>query len=428
MMLKRVFLFSLMSCLALFGMGCAGQSADETIEVIRSAQVARGVIRSSVSATGAVQPEALIRLSFGSSGRVLNLLVAQGQTVQAGDLLAELNTPELSLSVRQAEENLKIQELTLDQRTNPQPTASRLAAAEADVQVAEANLAIAESNLISAEANFVIADSRFSDSNEIGKANLDIVQASVNNARNSVEIAKANVQRATAALDALTEPLQGNDLAILEAQVSNARTNLELAQLRLEQSQIIAPVGGRIANVTVEVGEQASPGAPAITLLSEGEYHLDVSVDEIDIEKVTLGQAVNIVLDAVEGVTLQGEVADIAPVAGVGGGGVVTYLVTINIKETEGVNLRAGLTATADIITKEVADVVLVPNWAVRLNRETGEAFVNVQSADGTITEKPITTGLRDEQFTELLSGLAVGDTVVVTNARDDFSLFGGGN
>jgi HlyD family secretion protein len=73
----------------------------------------------------------------------------------------------------------------------------------------------------------------------------------------------------------------------------------------------------------------------------------------------------------------------------------------------------------------EVADVLVVPNWAIRLNRETGEAFVNLQRADGRIEEVVVETGLRNEQFSEVLSGLSAGDTVVLTNDREGFNLFG---
>jgi HlyD family secretion protein len=104
---------------------------------------------------------------------------------------------------------------------------------------------------------------------------------------------------------------------------------------------------------------------------------------------------------------------------------VVTYLVTINI-EPQGVLLRPGMTANATIVVEQMDGVLKVPNWAVRLDRETGRAFVNRLLADGTVEEVTIETGLRNEQFSEILSGLAEGDIVVVTNEREGFNFFGG--
>ncbi|HRQ11806.1 MAG TPA: hypothetical protein PK205_00675, partial [Promineifilum sp.] len=66
----------------------------------------------------------------------------------------------------------------------------------------------------------------------------------------------------------------------------------------------------------------------------------------------------------------------------------------------------------------------VVPNWAVRLNRETGEAFALVRRADGTIGEVIIETGLRNEQYSEVISGLSEGDQVVLTNERAGLSSF----
>ena len=105
----------------------------------------------------------------------------------------------------------------------------------------------------------------------------------------------------------------------------------------------------------------------------------------------------------------------------------VTYLVTINIDSAQAMDLRPGMSASASIVVDEVADVLTVPNWAIRLNRETGEAFVNVLQADGTVEEVVVETGLRNEQFSEVLAGLSAGDTVVLTNDREGFNIFGSG-
>jgi HlyD family secretion protein len=245
-------------------------------------------------------------------------------------------------------------------------------------------------------------------------------------AEGSIAAAQANLARAEAAYQRLLEPPTSEEIAILEAQVESTRTSLELAQLRLEQSQIIAPMSGRVASVLINAGEQATPGAPTITLVNEGAFHITVNVDEIDIDQISLNQSVDITLDALPDVPVQGTISEIAPTSTSATGGVVTYLVTINISGVdESVQLRPGMSANASIVTQVVEDVLIVPNWAVRLDRESGTAFVLRENADGTIAEVTVETGIRNEQFSELLSGLSAGDTVVVTNEREGFSLFG---
>jgi HlyD family secretion protein len=261
---------------------------------------------------------------------------------------------------------------------------------------------------------------------QAANAAIAAAEAQLESAQGNVQVAEANLARAQAAYDRLLEGPTADDIAILEAQVDAAETNLGLAQLRLEQAMIMAPMDGRIASLQVKEGEQATPGAPAITLIDEGAYHIEVSVDEIDIDQIAEGQPVEITLDALPDTVLDGVISEIAPTALTSGAGVVTYLVTINIDPGD-IALRPGMTANATIITDLLDDVLIVPNWAIRLDRETGEALVNRETASGTFEEVPIVTGLRNEQFSEVISGLEEGDVVVVTNEREGLGAFFGG-
>ncbi|MBX7252777.1 MAG: efflux RND transporter periplasmic adaptor subunit, partial [Candidatus Promineofilum sp.] len=238
-----------------------------------------------------------------------------------------------------------------------------------------------------------------------------------------VAAAEAQLARARAANDLLREGPSAEEQAILDAQVASARTNLAIAQLRLKQAQLIAPIDGQVASVLIRAGEQATPGAPAMTVLNENAYHITVQVDEIDIDRVEAGQPALITLDALPDEPVQGTVSEIAPTS-TSTTGVVTYLVTINIDEAAAEDLRPGMSASAAITVDEIADVLVVPNWAVRLDRETGEAFVLVRQPDGTIAESAVETGLRNEQFSEVVSGLSEGDVVVLTNDREGLGGF----
>lgn len=474
---------------------------QQSFEILRSQAVERGRLSATVSATGSIEPEALVSLTFGLAGTVQQVNVVRGQMVSAGDVLATLDAGELALAVQQAEDALRIQQLTLQQRQNSEPTAATLAAAQADIDAAEASLLVAQANLEAAQAAVQQAQAQRAQllagatTAELAAAEADIAartaemetiqdtydriiqfglggtveeqtrfqlyatqqavaaaqarlsvlqagpraadvqaanatiasaEAQVSAAEGNVAVAEANLKRAQAAYDRLLEDPTAEEIAILAAQVASAETNLAIAQLRLQQSMIVTPMSGRVASVLARVGEQATPGAPVVTIVNEGAFHLEVNVDEIDIEKVTAGQVVEVTLDAIPERPLVGTVAEVAPTAGSsqGGAGVVTYLVTINLTAGD-VSLRAGMTANASIVVDEVEGVLIVPNWAIRLDRETGQAFVNRQKADGSIEEVVVETGLRNEQFSEVISGVNEGDVVVVTNERDGFSLFG---
>jgi HlyD family secretion protein len=290
--------------------------------------------------------------------------------------------------------------------------------ARANLENANAALTAAEAQLADVRASTRPADIQAAD------AAIAAASAQMDSAAGSVMVAEANLARAGAAYDRLQEGPTEDDIAILEAQIASAETNQEIAQLRLEQAMIIAPMDGRVANVLINTGEQAAPGAPALNIVNEGAFHIEVGVDEIDIDQIAVGQEVDITLDALPDTIVTGTIADIAPTAATSGAGVVTYLVTINI-EPEGVTLRPGMTANASIVVEQIDDVIKIPNWAIRLDRETGRAFVNRLAADGTVEEVTVETGLRNEQFSQVLSGLEVGDVVVVTNEREGFNIFG---
>jgi HlyD family secretion protein len=488
---------------------------QQQAEIIRQAKVTVDQIAATVNAAGATEPEALVTLSFRSAGTIQTVNFIRGQHVSAGDVLATLDSGELSLAVQQAQDTVDIQELTLQQALTSEPSPATLAAAQADIDAAEANVTIAAANVSAAEASLAqaqaqraqllagatagqiaAAQSQVTSANtqltiaqdaydqvttcrevtlpsgerqqvcpglglpeEQARANLEAAkaalaaadanladvqagprpadlqaadaaiaaaQAQVNSAQGNVQVAQANLARAQAAYDRLQEGPTETDIAILQAQVDSAGTNLQLAQLRLDQAMIVAPIDGRIANLQIKKGEQATPGAPAVTLIDEGAYHIEVNVDEIDIERVELGQPVEVTLDALPDTVLDGVIADVAPTAVTSGAGVVTYLVTINI-DAAGIALRPGMTANATITTDLLDGVLIVPNWAVRLDRETGQALVNRLLANGDVEEVPIVTGLRNEQFSEVISGLNEGDEVVVTNERAGLGAFFGG-
>ncbi|MCB9421604.1 MAG: efflux RND transporter periplasmic adaptor subunit [Ardenticatenaceae bacterium] len=489
-------------------------TAQETaVEILREATVENGRITATVNATGSIEPEALVTLTFRSTGTIRQVNAERGQSVQAGDVLATLDTEELQLSVQQAEDALRIQELTRQQRLNNELSPAAMASAQADIDAAMAQLEVAQANQAAAEAGVLQAQAQkaqllagatagqiaaaesqvataqlqyknaedahnrtlecfsftlptgekeekcpgLGEPEEQARANLENAYAALNAAeaqladvkappraadiqavdaaiasaeanvlaaKGNVAAAEANLSRAQAALARMQEPPTDDELAILDAQIASAQTNLAVAQLRLEQSMIVAPIDGTVANVLINAGEQASPGAPAISVVNEDAFHINVNVDEIDIDQISIGQNVEVTLDALQDAVLTGTIAEISPTSA-SAGGVVTYLVTINIVADEGVTLRPGMSANASIVVQEIDNVLIVPNWAVRLDRETGNAYVLQKLADGTTAEVVVETGLRNEQFSEVLSGLQAGDVVVVTTEREAFSFFG---
>ncbi len=432
-------------------------TAQAAQAAIRSEALARGTIISTVSATGALVPTAQVNLFFGTTAPapVTEINIALGDEVPPGAILARQDARDLALAVAQAEQALTAATLTLNGLTAP--------ARPADLALAEANLALANAQVFAASRgqpasavqiayyNLVLARNALSQTYatmdklvEQGKfAQKNALQAQADQQVQAAQIADlqyqqakaapksgaavsalASVEQAQVALDKLKNGPTAEDLQIAQLRVSQAQAALDLARNNLADADLVAPFAGLVAAVNLHVGEPASSALPAVVLVDASRFHIDVSVDEVDVARVAAGQPVTLTLDAFPNDIFSGVVEKIAPTASVNQG-VVSYLVTITLDLTA-VPLRGGMTATAEIIVAQTQQAVLVPNWAIRRDRATGQTYVGLLRA-GQITEVEITLGLHNELFSEALTGVSVGDVVAVDTSREQISFFGGG-
>lgn len=432
------------------GQQAAAQEATE----IRQETIALGTILSTVSATGALSPESQVSLFFGTSAPspVAKLNVAVGDVVGAGAVLAELNTTDLQLAVTQAEQNLRAAELRVAGLTAP-PRPEDLALAEANLKVANAQgyqsaqgstaeqIEIARLNLVLAQRSldqlYQQMDDFIERGNYAGKqalegqekqlqenaqiANLRYQQAV--NRRGSGGTALGAQEQAEVALEKLKRGPDPDDLRIAQLQVEQAQAALEVARNNLKDAQIVAPFAGVVAAVNIRLGEVATAALPAIILVNKSSFYIEVGVDEVDIARIAAGQAVTITVDALPNDVFSGVVERISPQSTLNAG-VVNYPVRVLVNGTDE-RLRGGMTSTTEIVVREAKAVVLVPNWAIR--REAGQTFASIVR-NGQLEEVEVKLGQRNENVSEVLSGLSVGDVVGVSTARQQFSFFGGGN
>lgn len=404
------------------------------------ALVRRGTLLAMVNATGTILPKEQTTLSFKSAGRVAEVLVREGQPVYAGDLLARLETTDLEFAVAQAELALETARAQLLRLQQP-PSAADLAAAQAaldsahasydkllagpsaeEVRVARANLDQAQAALDQAQAAYNLVADR-PDVAMLPQA-LQLQQATIayEAARAGFELtmrkpsaaelaaARSAIAQAETTLARLQAGVSDEELLIARLSVEQAQLSLDQARHQLEGTILTAPHDGTITHVGIRPGE-LSGGQSAFVLTDLSEFHIDVTVDEIDIGRIAEGQAVTVTLDALAGQALRGWVERIADTAQLDSG-VVTYKVRVRLEPTEA-PLRAGMTATVDIVTERREGVLLVPNRFIRVDRATGRAFVDRPAGDG-VQPVEIQIGLRDELSSEVLAGLNEGDAIVL--------------
>lgn len=422
-------------------------------EGIVTVAVTRGDIEAIISATGSLAAERSEPITFGASGEVVEVLAFEGDTVKADQVLARLDTEDLELSLKQAEASLAISKAQL-RRARKGPSKAEIASAEAAVVSAKANLeglqsgpkyrqkelarlAIdqAKNSLYGAQGNRdATKGQRFASGGAITQA-----EAAVLNAELAVKIAEiqyeqlfepaeasaivaaeSQIVQAESALQQLLDLPSAEDIAISEAQVAQNEVAVEIARKRVEDAVLTAPFGGTLASWELHRNDWVTPGNPVGVLVDNSRYHIDVSIDETEISSVFEGQTVRIELDAFPDETLIGRVSEI-DLVGNNTQGIVNYVARVALARTD-LPIRPLMTAAVDIVIDQREDVLLVPNRAVKRDKD-GKY---VEYLDGVLPKKRyIEAGVRDDAYTEVLSGLEEGQEVITTKPRE--SMFGGG-
>jgi multidrug efflux pump subunit AcrA (membrane-fusion protein) len=180
---------------------------------------------------------------------------------------------------------------------------------------------------------------------------------------------------------------------------------------------IMTPVDGVVVSVGVKKNDVLSAqdysSKGTIQVVDTSQIKFTGTVDEIDIIKIKTGQTASVSVDAISNKTFPGKVSFISPFGAASTGGVVKFNVTVLLDPTD-IDLKGGLTATADIAISRVENALLLPVTAVTTN--SSGSFVNVSTDNTTKTEKKtITLGAQTQQYVQILSGLKEGDRVVIT-------------
>ena len=440
---------------ALLLAACSAQAPGASPASQRSATLSRGSLVATVTATGNIQPEGETRLGFQQTGLVSTVNVKVGDTVKKGDVLARLDTADLELGLAQAQTALAQAQSSLltananYSRTVEGPRKADIDAAEAALSSAYANYdkvkkgpqaadyAAAEAAMLNAEASLRSAQSAYDAVFRRNPAGIGASSASVQleQATNNYNSAKAQydklsqgadaaqlsaayqqIQSAKASLEKVKLPARQFDLDQAEAQrkqaqaqIDSAQVQVRQAQRRIEQASILAPVNGVVSVVNLRVGEFGAT-QPVINVVDNSVLRIDVTVDEVDVARVRVGQDVNITLDSLPGLEFKGKVDRIAPTSTIVNG-VVSYSVRVVLTNPDPA-LKIGMTANAAVVLDKRDNALLAPNWAIRRDRASGKSFLTVREGDKT-REVEVQTGLRNDTFSEVVSGATEGMTVI---------------
>src|SRR5215813_2841225 len=370
----------------------AATSGGTKIDPSKLAKVEKGDLAKSVVATGKIEPITKVEIKSKASGIVKKLYVEYGDKVKKGQLLAELDKEEIQARVDQAR--------------------AQLEAAEASLKSAEADLERAK---VDAEGPDVPLLKRAYDRSK-GMAKEGVVSASaLDDAQKNYEMAlnKQNVSKAQ------LQVLQAK-IGQSQAQVAQDRANLKQLEEQLGYTSIVSPIDGIVLSRDVEVGDAVSSilvlGSSATLVMTLGdtsEVYVKGKVDESDIGKVYLSQPARIKVESFKDKTFSGKVTKISPM-GVEKDNVTTFEVRVSINNPGG-ELKAAMTANAEIILEEHKDVLQIPEGSILYDKDK-KASVEVPDEKGKEGKRKVAVniGISNGAKTELLSGLKEGDQVVL--------------
>ncbi len=393
---------------------------DEAKEVTTEKAAIRNIIET-VSANGKIQPEAELKITSDVSGEVVEMLVKEGDQVKKGQLLC---------------------------RIKPDIYESNFERVNASVNSTKANLKTTIAQLAQAKANLANADAAYARSKKLFDQQA-ISQQEYDAAKATYESAKANVE-------GLEESIKAADFNVkgMEASLKEANSNLD-------KTYIYAPVDGTVSKLNVEKGErvvgvQGLQGTEILRLANLNEMEASVEVNENDIIRIHKNDTAIIEVDAYIGKKFKGivtEVANSANTTGISVDQVTNFTVKIRMLRESYSNLitdinpapfRPGMSASVEIQTMRAGNIVTVPIPAVTtrsadtlktkegFDEENGRDIVVKDEKEEKIKEKKeeikecvflnvngkakmvyVTTGVQDNDYIEIKSGVKVGDEVI---------------
>jgi HlyD family secretion protein len=437
---------------AMYGIVQARQRSAASSSDLITYQIGYGDLSAVIDETGEVRAKQSATLFWETAGVVGEVKVDLGEKVQAEQVLATIKEDSLPQSYFLAQQELINANRALeDLFENAAETAAKAQSAVANARDAlddaqyrwtlnQPGNRYSPEELKAAKARVVIAEKRLekkqkyydNTSGKVAKAQAQLLLTDAINqyqqavwylnwlqvGADEIEMAilDANVAVAMADLDSaeryyekVKDGPDPDDIAVAEARVA-------AAQASVDSAEITAPFDGYITDIEATVGDLVAPNTYAFRIDSLDNLLVDVSVSEVDINQIAVGQPVTLVFDAIQEQEYQGEVIEVSPV-GVQQQGLVSFKVTIQLLDADQ-EVRPGLTAAVQIVVRQVEGALLIPTRSVRWVKGEQVVYLSTTGENATTADLkivPVTVGASSDEFTEVLEGdLKEGDYVVL--------------
>lgn len=395
-------------------------------------KVTKGNIETVVSATGQVGDTNEISITSEASGEITAVYIKKGDEVTAGQKIAQIDTSDLENEIYQAQLAVETAELNLDKLKEP--------ADEYDITKAENELKTAQNDLKELKltqehamdtvkeekANAIENRDALSKKDENYDTQYQTYTSQIKEAKRKIEEYKLShpialeeaedkIEEKEKALEIAKEGADEQDIRLQEISVEEKKSKLNDLILERSDYTITSPKDGIIAALNISEGENiSSSGASSnsdanglATLISKTK-NAEITINEVDVPQVSVGQKVNITFDALEDLEITGSVEDI-DLIGTVDQGVVYNTVTIAF-DTQDERVNNGMTVNTDIITNSKDDILIVPISAVT-EQSDGDYIQILDRKNPKNIE--VETGITDDINIEIIEGLEEGEEVI---------------
>jgi HlyD family secretion protein len=403
-------------------------------------------VNRTLEATGSVAAFEMIPVSPEATGlQIKEILVDKGEVVQAGQLMARLDDSVLQAQLTQskaseAQAEARLAELRAGTRTEEIAQAeARLDRARASLRETQASIPRqieqAEAQVTSAQARLNLAENRYKSYESLvnqgavtrdrfnealsdyqsAQASLSEAQQRLAQARNTnnpeIDQLAAAAREAEQQVKQLRAGSRQEVISQAEAQLAQAKAQVQATTAQLENTRVLAPASGQVAERNARVGDVSSPSTKLFTIIQNGRLELLLKVPETQLKQISPGQSVKITSDTNSKLSIEGKVREIEPLVNE-----ESRQATLRVDLPAEDSLRPGMFLRAAITTSATQGLT-VPSKAV-LPQPDGSSIVYRVQGDGTVKAQPVKLGeIMSGERVEIKSGLAAGDRVVVKGA-----------
>jgi len=363
------------------------QAQPTSVHVVAAA---RRQIDVSVEYAARITPAKTVTITPKVSGRVAMVRVDVGDAVKKGDTLLTLDSTDYAAQLRQAQAALSGAQASLA-RTNDSSIGQQVLEAQSAVQQAQVQLDNTKSDYDKTSKLF--------SSGVVSKQQFDAMTAKYKSAQIQLQTAKDN-------LTLIQKKSGPQSSGVVSAQVDQAKAQVDLAKSQLDATTITAPTDGVVAVRDAEVGEMLGTSSLAFVIIDAASVVAEAGVSERVVGRISDGDQAEVSVDAVGPQTITGSVETVSPAVDERG----LYLVKVRIPNPDGA-IKPGMLARLRFTVEKHADALAVPNSAVVTEAGLDYLYV-VQS--GVVHKRQVQIGASDAEYTEISSGLADQDEVVV--------------